>query len=101
MENHTIDLTAQEIDLGVDNAVNDAPPAPSAAVQSKTYTDDEISALLEKARKEGYLKGRNEKIEEWLQATAPDADDMPAQVFDDDFSCPDFLTHLRPGFWDE
>ena len=104
MENQTNDPMTQENAITAAPAENAAPPAAPAPepVQSKSYTDAEISELLEKARKEGYLKGRNEKIEEWLQSTAPDADDMPDDDFDDDdFACPEFLTRLRPGFWDE
>lgn len=104
MENQTNDPITQENAIADAPAGNAAPPeAPvPAPAQSKAYTDTEINELVEKARKEGYLKGRNEKIEEWLQSTAPDADDLPDDDFtDDDFSCPDFLTRLRPGFWDE
>ena len=60
-----------------------------------------LERLLEEAEQRGYLRGRNERIEQEvmnpLAAPAP-ADDSGDG--DDDETCPSFLAHLRPGFWD-
>lgn len=101
MENQETELTAQEIEAAVETAGNNAPTVDAAAAQAPTYSDEEISRLIEEARAEGYLRGRNEKIEEWLQTTAPESDDFFDSGIADDDSCPGFLAHISPGFWDE
>lgn len=101
MENHETDLTVEEVDSNiVDTAENIAPAECTAPEPSLAYSEEEIQKLVEQARTEGYLRGKNEKIEEWLQTTAPDSDDLPDPDIADNSSYPGFLAHLRPGFWD-
>lgn len=58
---------------------------------------DEVERLVAEAEQRGYLRGRNETIEaEVMPAPAPSAAD-DSTVGE---SCPSFLAHLRPGFWD-
>lgn len=58
---------------------------------------DEVERLVAEAEQRGYLRGRNETIEaEVMPAPAPSASD-DSTVGE---SCPSFLAHLRPGFWD-
>lgn len=58
---------------------------------------DEVERLVSEAEQRGYLRGRNETIEaEVMPAPAPSAAD-DSTVGE---SCPSFLAHLRPGFWD-
>ena len=45
------------------------------------------------------MRGRNERIEEIVMK--PLYDDDYGDDSNDDDSCPGFLTHLRPGFWDD
>lgn len=83
-------------------------PAPEAANESARQTAevtaaaaavpiDEVERLVAEAEQRGYLRGRNETIEaEVMPAPAPSAAD-DSTVGE---SCPSFLAHLRPGFWD-
>lgn len=70
--------------------------------QDDTRPDaDEIERMIAEAEQRGYLRGRNEQIEELLMR--PDSDSMPDEfcaldVNDD--SCPGFLANIRPDFWD-
>lgn len=58
---------------------------------------DEVERLVAEAEQRGYLRGRNETIEaEVMPAPSPSAAD-DSTVGE---SCPSFLAHLRPGFWD-
>lgn len=85
-------------------------PAPAAgnvaAVDSAISPSDgmspDIARLIEEAEQRGYLRGRNEQIEaEIMSPSDPYFGPPPAQpTDDDDDSCPGFLAHLRPGFWD-
>lgn len=83
-------------------------PAPEAANEPARQTAevtvaaaavpiDEVERLVAEAEQRGYLRGRNETIEaEVMPAPAPSAAD-DSTVGE---SCPSFLAHLRPGFWD-
>lgn len=58
---------------------------------------EEVERLVAEAEQRGYLRGRNETIEaEVMPVPAPSAAD-DSTVGE---SCPSFLAHLRPGFWD-
>ena len=64
-----------------------------------------ISRLIEEAEQRGYLRGRNEQIEDFLMRHDNDPFGLPDGFASDldslvDDSCPDFLTHIRPDFWD-
>lgn len=69
---------------------------PPTAAQSDA---DDMARLIEEAEQRGYIRGRNERIEEIvIKPLEPDGD--PKADGDDD-SCPEFLSRLRPGFWDD
>lgn len=64
---------------------------------TESMTMDEVERLVSEAEQRGYLRGRNETIEaEVMPAPAP------SSAYDSTVgeSCPSFLAHLRPGFWD-
>lgn len=64
---------------------------------AESMTMEEVERLVAEAEQRGYLRGRNETIEaEVMPAPAPSAAD-DSTVGE---SCPSFLAHLRPGFWD-
>lgn len=73
--------------------MHDCRDAPSDSLSDKDTPD--IGRMIREAEERGYLRGRNELIEETLMrpTTVPNQNDTAE-------SCPTFLAHLRPGFWD-
>lgn len=83
-------------------------PSPASDADSPSEMTPDLRTLIAEAEQRGYLRGRNERIEAEIMtpadpyfglpsgAAAPD----PSDDVDDDDSCPGFLAHLRPGFWD-
>lgn len=65
-----------------------------------TYDAKHVQDLIDAAEKRGYLKGRNEQIEAWLMTPDSNAPDPSFELDSDGDSCPEFLAHIRPGFWD-
>lgn len=103
MEN-AVEITANEpAETAADEAAEET-VADAASEQTAEVTDaaasvpvDEVERLVAEAEQRGYLRGRNETIEtEVMPAPAPSAAD-DSTVGE---SCPSFLAHLRPGFWD-
>lgn len=101
-----VEITANEpAETAADEAAEE--PAPEAANEpdekvaevtaAAAVPFDEVERLVAEAEQRGYLRGRNETIEaEVMPAPAPSAAD-DSTVGE---SCPSFLAHLRPGFWD-
>lgn len=103
-----VEITANEpAETAADEAAAEE-SAPEAANESdgqvaevidsaESMTMEEVERLVAEAEQRGYLRGRNETIEaEVMPAPAPSAAD-DSTVGE---SCPSFLAHLRPGFWD-
>lgn len=65
-----------------------------------TYDATKVRQMIEEAEKRGYLRGRNEQIEAWLMTPESNAPGSSFDICNDDDSCPEFLSHIRPGFWD-
>lgn len=81
-----------DTDLQVDGTV-------TTTAADVTAPDSDLARMLEEAEQRGYMRGRNERIEEIVMK--PLYDDDYGDDSNDDDSCPGFLTHLRPGFWDD
>lgn len=61
----------------------------------------EMRRLIEEAEQRGYLRGRNERIEqEVMQPLDTPAARSDNDEDDDAQAVPSFLTHIRPSFWD-
>lgn len=72
----------------------------TATEQPRSLSDDpEVARLIAEAEERGYIRGRNDKIEQ----TVMRIDDEPGYQSVDDGcdSCPSFLSHIRPSFWSE
>lgn len=65
---------------------NQSQPEPS----SPANAEPDMAALIAEAEHRGYIRGRNEQIDQL---------NLEASQSDDD-SCPSFLAHIRPCFWD-
>ncbi len=78
-------------------AANESDEKAAEVTAAAAIPFDEVERLVAEAEQRGYLRGRNETIEtEVMPAPAPSAAD-DSTVGE---SCPSFLAHLRPGFWD-
>lgn len=87
----------------------EAPSLAPVAGDSPEMTPD-LQTLISEAEQRGYLRGRNERIEAEIMSPSDPYFGLPARASssgsadpddgDDDDSCPGFLAHLRPGFWD-
>ncbi len=73
-----------------DKKLTDAPTVDDTQQQDPAVTPD-IARLISEAEQRGYIRGRNESID----SLVIDDDNIS-----DDDSCPSFLAHIRPGFWD-
>lgn len=73
-----------------DKKLTDAPTVDDIQQQDPAVTPD-IARLISEAEQRGYIRGRNESID----SLVIDDDNIS-----DDDSCPSFLAHIRPGFWD-
>ena len=103
MENQENLITDPIINSDGNNlAETDAAPAPTDnnVAAPTAYDEEKVRQLVEEAEKRGYLKGRNEQIEEWLKSPESNSPGQAFDVYSDDESCPEFLAHIRPGFWD-
>ncbi len=70
----------------------------SAPTKEETYSWAEIESLVEEARQEGYLRGRNEQIEQVMRRPGiyrSEATSPTPQPVDEPF-----LAHIRPSVWD-
>ena len=96
----------ENLQTNPDNASNEAKipenvtPDVAPDVIQVTYDSAKMRKMIEDAEKRGYLRGRNEQIEAWLKTPESNAPDTSFDLCDDDDSCPAFLAHIRPGFWD-
>lgn len=98
-----------------DESIAVSSPAPSDTPSSSPFplsplssppvdVTPDIDRLINEAEQRGYIRGRNERIEAEIM-TPSDPYFGPSSIEsvtedDDDESCPGFLAHLRPGFWD-
>lgn len=75
------------------------------AAETLTVTETDIDALIASAEERGYLRGKNEILQQWLQQPAmlqnlattkseSRHDEAPSDPADS------FLCDLRPGIWD-
>lgn len=71
--------------------------AGAASESDSTATD--MARLIEEAEQRGYLRGRNEKITETVMS--PESIGPADDEDDAENSCPSFLAHIRPGFWEQ
>lgn len=59
----------------------------------------EVRRLIEEAEQRGYIRGRNEQIEQVVMQPLDDDPTLPPAYSDSD-SCPSFLANIRPSIWD-
>lgn len=96
----------ENLQTNPDNASNEAKtpenvsPDVAPDVIQVSYDATKVRQMIEEAEKRGYLRGRNEQIEAWLMTPESNAPDSSLDLCNDDDSCPEFLAHIRPGFWD-
>lgn len=93
--------TSVEADPRPENASEQQPAStagPTSLPKADPADDPEVRRLIDEAEQRGYLRGRNDNIDELIStrfaASSPFSDDDPIE------SCPSFLAHIRPGFWD-
>lgn len=77
---------------------HDETTAPAGEAAAPADGDPEIARLIAEAEQRGYLRGRNEQIEATMMEQ-PDTAGSPQRDASED-SCPGFLSHIRPDFWD-
>lgn len=88
-----------------DVQTTDAPDDNAAGPVADSVSQDDLRLLIAEAEQRGYLRGRNEQIEELLMKPDDDLYGLP-DGFDSDLdnladdSCPGFLSHIRSDFWD-
>lgn len=108
MENNNPTKTLDNAPATVEQAQSPADSVDLSEAKSDTIDPSVDSATLRRlvaeAENRGYIRGRNENIESWLDASDPfvpsHGSDKASTTPDDDDSCPEFLAHIRPGFWD-
>lgn len=95
----------------VENETNVTAPADATDAQTAKAPDDyaavsqdDLCRLIAEAEQRGYLRGRNQQIEELIMKPddlygLPDGFDSDLDNLADD-SCPGFLSHIRSDFWD-
>lgn len=81
------------------SAAETAQPADQPTAEDQAVSPSDISRMIEEAEQRGYLRGRNEKITETVMS--PDNSQPEACEEDCEDSCPSFLAHIRPGFWEQ
>lgn len=73
-------------------------PEATAETQPSVTDDPEVRRLIEEAEQRGYIKGRNEQIDQVVMQPLDNPYQMPA--YNDSDSCPSFLANIRPSVWD-
>ncbi len=66
---------------------------------SEISNSPELRRLIEEAEQRGYIRGRNEQIEQLVMQPLDDDPTLPPAYSDSD-SCPSFLANIRPSIWD-
>ena len=73
-----------------------AEEAPTEAIETKP----DLEALIAEAEQRGYLRGRNESIEQLMQTPSGFESPIGVKTTDDTNGEPLILSNIRPSIWD-
>lgn len=101
-ENNTAQIPEQEIsensEISETSEFSENSEISDSSESSEISESPEVRRLIEEAEQRGYIRGRNEQIEQLVMQ--PLDDPMLPPDYTDSESCPSFLANIRPSIWD-
>ncbi len=104
IKDEVVDGLGEAVDEETQETVEEVTPPGGDDEPAGEETAVDIDALVAEAEQRGYLRGRNERISEELDAPAlygiPGRDDAAKSQEEDPNNPCGFLSYIRPSVWD-